>query len=398
MNKLSLAVITGLTFFSVNSLQASELSYLYKDQRIMSMGGANVASGGYSTSLFSNPAGIAKVDNEHGTVVEVLGIQAGVSGDSADLVNDLMDAMDVEDTGSNETAIAIDDVYAEYSEQKIHLDVSNYSSITNNHGKFAWSLGVLTAVDANLTPYYVDSGDNVLEIHSRAYGGVTTAMSYTFDTSDVGFLSVGLGGKVITQQSYEDTLTATELVDDNETLADDVEDTVEDGGTAFSGDFGLIYQFNTALKPSFGISVLNIGDLDFNDAYGSQPMTVNLGLSIEPDMFFAKKTIIAFDYVDILYANKTRNYDLVTGDGSYTEVDDTSLEKRLRFGMSALVYENSWSTLELAGGIYQGAYTAGLTFTALLFKVGVNTYQEQYGTEDNELLDRRYNLSVSLGW
>lgn len=395
MKKLTIAALAGFCFLSVNSLHASELSYLYKDQRIMSMGGANVASGGYSTSLFSNPAGIAKVDNEHGTVVEVLGIQAGISGESADILNDLSDAMDIDDSLAQ--VQAVNDVYGTYSEQTIHLDVSNYSSITNNHGKFSWSLGLLTAVDANLTPYQVDTGDNVLEIHGRAYGGLTTAMSYTFDTSDIGFLSVGLGGKFITQQSYEDTLTATELIDDNETLGDEIEDTIKDGGTSFSGDLGFIYQFNTVLKPSFGLSVLNIGDLDFEDAYGSQPMTVNLGVAIEPDMFFAKKTVIAFDYVDILYANKTRNY-LSTGDGAFTEVDDESLEKRLRVGMSALVYENSWSTLELAGGLYQGAYTAGVTFTALLFKVGVNTYQEQYGTEDNELLDRRYNLSVSLGW
>lgn len=382
-------MITGLTLFAATSVQATELSYLYKDQRIMAMGGANVASGGYSTSLFSNPAGIAKVSNEHGVVVEILGVQAGISSEASALIDDLGDALDA-DTEIAGIA-AINAIYDEYSGQKIHADVSNYSSITNNHGKFSWSIGVLAAADVNLTPY----GDtDTLEVQARGYGGVNSAFSYTFQPSELGDLSLGLGLKFITQTSYEDSLSAVELYDENETLSDDIEAKTQDG-TAFAGDLGIIYQFNTALKPSLGLSVLNIGDLDFDGYYGSQPMTVNIGASISPDLFFAKKTVISIDYVDLLYANKTRNYN---DDGSYTEVDDTSLEKRLRAGISALVYENSWSTLELAGGIYQGAYTAGLSFTAALFRIGLTTYEEQYGTEDNELSDRRYNLSVSLGW
>jgi len=390
MKKLSMIVVTGLTTLTVNTLQASELSSLYKDQRILAMGGANVASGGYSTSLFSNPAGIGKVSNEHGAIFELIGIQAGVSSESEALVTDLTDAIDTEETSE------ILDVFSEYSGQTTHVDVSNYTSLTNNHGQFAWSVGLLAAVDANFTPHA--NSYNLLEVQSRAYGGLTTAMAYTFKPSELGDLTIGLGAKYIYQISYEGAITPSELVDyDN--IADNLQDKMESDGNGVAADLGAIYQFNVAMKPSFGFSVLNIGDLDFDDSYGSQPMTVNVGMSIEPDLFFAKKTTISLDYVDLLNANTTRVYDISDGDTvTYTDLEDTDAVKRTRFGISTLLYENSWSTFELAGGVYQGAYTAGMTFTALLFRVGFTTYQEQLGLTTGDQEDRRYNLNVSVGW
>ena len=44
--------------------------------------------------------------------------------------------------------------------------------------KLAWTLGILTAVDANLTPHA--NSYNLLEVQARAYAGITTAMSYTY--------------------------------------------------------------------------------------------------------------------------------------------------------------------------------------------------------------------------
>ena len=390
MKKLSMMVVTGLTALTINTVQASGHSYLYKDQRIMAAGGTNIATGGYSTSLFSNPAGIAKVSNEHGVIFELLGIQAGLSSESLELAEDLSDAIDTEEVSE------ILDVFSDYSGQTVHLDVSNYTSLTYNHDKLAWSFGLLQAVDANFTPHA--NSYNLLEMQARGYGGITAAMSYTYKPSDLGDLSIGLGLKYITQISYEGAITPSELVNFDD-VADDLQDKMESDGSASAADLGVIYQFNVASRPSLGLSVLNIGDLDFNDSYGSQPMTVNVGASIQPDMFFAKKTTISLDYVDLLNANTNRVYNLSDGEVvSFTDLDDTDPMKRLRFGITTLLYENSWSTFELAGGLYQGAYTAGMNFTFLLLKVGVTTYQEQLGPQVGDQEDRRYNLNVSLGW
>ena len=49
----------------------AENASLYKDPRIMGMGGANVAVGAYSTSVFSNPAGLTNIKKDHGFVVDL---------------------------------------------------------------------------------------------------------------------------------------------------------------------------------------------------------------------------------------------------------------------------------------------------------------------------------------
>ena len=392
MNKLSLVTIMTLTTLSSSIANASELSYLYKDQRVMAMGGANVSTGGYSTSLFSNPAGIAKVSNEHGVVFELLGLQAGLSTEIVPLTSDLSDAVDADDGQIGK----ILDVFAEYSGQTNHLDISNYTSLTNNHGNIAWSFGLLSVLDVNFTTHA--NSYNLLETQARAYGGVTSAITYTLKPSELGDLSLGLGAKFISQVSFEGTITPAELAN-AEDIGDNLQDKMQSDGAAVGVDLGAIYQFNVPMKPALGLSILNIGDLDFDGSYGSQPMTVNLGASIEPDLFFAKKTTISLDYVDAFNANQTRLYDLSDGDiVAYTDSDDKGVVKRLRFGISALLYENSWSSFELATGVYQGAYTAGLNFTALLFKVGLATYQEQIGPQFGDQEDRRYNLNVSIGW
>lgn len=69
MKKWIMPVLAGFTFTPLAI--AGDLAYLYKDMRIMGMGGANIASGGYSSSVFANPAGIANLPTDHGVIVEI---------------------------------------------------------------------------------------------------------------------------------------------------------------------------------------------------------------------------------------------------------------------------------------------------------------------------------------
>lgn len=393
MNKWIIPTIAGLTLAPLTN--AADLAYLYKDSRIMAMGGANVASGGYSTSVFSNPAGIANLSTDHGVIVDLLGYNLTGSADAEDLVNDLIDAVDSE----NEDEII--NVFEKYSGQRTHVDVSNYSAISNNHGSTAWTFGFLAAGDANFTPH-ANSIDGILEVQSRGYGGVTAAFAKTYKNIGNGELKVGLGAKFISQKSFEGKLSPADLLN-GEDIEDAIRDKMEKDNSGYSVDLGAIYQFKTSsnLNPAIGLSVMNIGSLDFEDSYGGQPMTVNVGASIEPDIPFIKKTHIALDYVDILNANKYRIYNLETdenGQVGYTDYEDTDFMKRLRFGISGLVYDSSWSSLEIAGGLYQGTYTAGIDFTATVFRLGLTTYEEQIGPQHGDDSDRRYSLTLGIGW
>ncbi|WP_160061890.1 hypothetical protein [Psychromonas sp. L1A2] len=384
INNNSLLKLTILSALPTISVQASELNYLYKDQRTMAMGGANVSVGGYSSSLFSNPAGIAKVTNKDDLTIEFFTIQASGGKDTGPFVSDLNDAIDTDDR------FEVAKTIANYSGKSIHADASNYSSITKNSDQYAWSLGLLTAVDANFTPY----ADEV-EIQARSYGGLTGAFTYTFQPSRAGELSLGFGLKIITQQSYEGVLTAIELIFEDD-ITGKIKDDLQDDGVATSADLGFIYQLNTNMKPSFGMSILNIGELDFDGHYGSQPMTLNFGASIQPQLVFSKHTVIAIDYIDALNASKTRYYDSSTG--SFASTKNNDFEDRLRIGISARVFENRWSALDLLTGLYQGSYTAGFTYNADIFRIGFATYEEGVNSLRSTETDRRYNLSVGITW
>ena len=166
MKKWIMPALIGFTLAPLSN--AADLPYLYKDMRIMGMGGANVASGGYSSSVFANPAGIINLPNDHGLIVEFLGINVTASADASDIVNDLSDAID----SDNEDEII--DVLEMYSGQRTHIDIANYSSVSSNQGNYAWSVGLLAATDVNLTPH-ANSIDGILEVQSRGYGGLTAA-------------------------------------------------------------------------------------------------------------------------------------------------------------------------------------------------------------------------------
>jgi hypothetical protein len=370
---------------------AAPQAYLYKDTRTMAMGGASVATGGYSTAVFSNPAGLAKLPTDHGLIVELLGLQATTTQNGTDIFSDLSDAADSEQTSD------IEEVLANYAGEPVFIDFSNYSSISYNHGDIAWSVGLLAATDLNavVNPYNI----GVLELQARAYGGVNAGVSYTLRDLWLGDLSLGLGGKYYAQNSYEDVLDPDAILD-FEGKADEIIDDASVTNTAFSFDLGAIYQFNVPFKPSLGLSIMNIGGLDFDDAYGSQPMTVNIGGAVEPEIPFIKRTRIAIDYVDVLNANTFRIYDYNPNedDLSYRDVEANDIIQQLNVGMSALLYDNMWSSLELAAGMYQGNWTAGVDFAASVFKLSFASYAEEVGPVSGDKSDRRYTASIGVGW
>ena len=364
---------------------ASELSYLYKDSRIMAMGGANVATGGYSSSIFSNPAGIANLPKDQKLIVELLGIQASGGEDLSDFATDMADAMD----SDNQNEIV--DVAAKYQGKPLNVVASNYSSLSYSGETSAFTFGLLSAADLNIVTH--NHATDLLNTHSRAYAGITTAYSYTINDLGMGDLKLGLGAKYIQQKSYEGTILLSDLLS-GDNLADVLQDKMESDSSGYGIDLGAIYTFDAPLSPSLGLSVLNIGKMDFDGQYGEQPMTVNIGAAIEPNISFLHKTRVALDYVDLLNANKTRVYQ----NNSYKDYDDTDMIKRIRFGATTMLYDNSWSALELAGGIYQGAYTAGLDFTVTVFRIGVSTYQEQIGPKSGDQEDRRYSVNLGIVW
>ena len=386
MKKILLSVALLGATSSLFALGA-EHAYLYKDSRIMGMGGANIAVGSYSTSIFSNPAGLASIKKDHGFVVDILGLGVSGSGSTMEFIDDL-------DAAGDDTA-AITDLLTDNMGVPYHFGVDNYTSISKNSDAFAWSVGLLAAADVN----YIVHAPLALEVGVRGYGGVLVGVAKPYDT-EYGKLDVGMSLKMIKQKSYENSLTVNDLADEDigTTMEDDLVDS-----TGIGLDVGVVYHpfADNAWHPAFGMSILNIGSMGMDDNFGQQPMTVNIGVSATPEVPVLDKLVVAVDYVDLFNANNVRIWELAdggTGEYVYTDVSESDFMKRLRVGVGIGLVDTFIFSTTLNLGLYQGAYTAGVDMELTFLKLSVATYEEEVGTGSASNPDRRYMANLGIGW
>lgn len=387
--KIILSLLTGAT----TSLMAlgGEFAYLYKDPRIMGMGGANVAVGGYSTSIFSNPAGLASIKKDEGFVVDVLSFGATLSAKTQNFVDDISNA---------ETTDDVTAVIEQYNGDHFQIGLNNYSSISKNSDLFAWSVGLLAAVDTNLEAHSnSNAAGGILDTSSRGYGGLLFGAAKEYQTQ-IGRVDVGVGAKFIMQKSYEGTLTASDLTGD-EDLGTTLQNKFEKDSSGFGLDLGVNYYplQNNILHPSFGLSIMNIGSMGMDDQYGGQPLTVNIGAAIRPEVSYIDSLVLAVDYVDMFNANTIRTYTYSGSDVIAFEDDtDSDFMKRLRLGAGIGLINSSLFSAQLNLGMYQSAYTAGLDMAFSVLKLSFATYEEEVGTGSVNTPDRRYMAQLGIGW
>lgn len=386
-NTIQSIVLLSLSSLSIAS--ASQLAYLYQDPKVMARGGADVAVGGSGATLFSNPAGLMNLDTEENLYINLLPIGITASKD----FQDIYDRADYIDRNNNDKVI---DFFTDYSGNYLHLDASSYSSFSKNNGVSAWSVGLLAAAETNFVIRANGSPNGgFFETQTRIYGGVGVGYSQT-DTFSFGELSYGASIKLIKQQSYEGALLLGELTDEDE---DYFKNKFEKKSTGVGLDLGVLYTptfFESFANPQIGLSILNIGSMDMDDNYGGQPTTVNIGASIKP----LEKLIITTDYVDLFNANTNRIYTFGTNNKivSYKDYEDADFGKRFRMGATYDIANSRWFGLSTSLGLYQGDYTAGLSVRLSVFEFSFSTYQEDFGTGDVELLDRRYIVQLNTTW
>jgi hypothetical protein len=177
--------------------------------------------------------------------------------------------------------------------------------------------------------------------------------------------------------------TPQELVANYNNLDKFITEDLKKKGSALGFDAGAIYKFapNSSWRPSLGVSVLNIGDLDFQDA-GSIPMTVNAGVAVNPRIDRFRSLLIGLDYVDIT--------------NGFTQ--DTDMAKRLRFGAELQLFDREYIELALRAGMYQGYPTFGADLRLATFLFSGTVYSEEVGAYAGQDKNTRYLLTFNFGW
>lgn len=382
-------IFLGMSIFSGLSFPiAFEYPYIYKDPRIMGMGGAFTAVGGNTSSLFYNPAGLGKIKKDAGFKVDLIGFTGSISEDACNFLQDFQDALDVGDRDgdgddTDDQLKAVNEVLRKYRGKTLHYSLNTFPNVAKRFNRFSFGIGALRSTRFDAIPHQGFGNTGILSVDADImYGGIG-GFAYSFLGNK---LSVGIGIKYFHRERVFKDFTARELIENENNLENYIEDEVRKSGSAISGDIGVIYTIPSlvyGIDTSLGISYMNIGVLDFGDA-GKIPSTLNVGVALtkERKSRFLNKLTFAFDIVDI-----TKNYE-----------EDEDWGKRLRAGFELNVWNGKRSDFILRLGSYQGYLTAGAELRFAVIRAVFTTYAEEIGAYSGQDDNRRYMFSLYITW
>ena len=382
MKKILLSTILTLSAFA----QSFEHPSLYKDPNIIARGGVDVAIGGTTASLFSNPAGLTYMKKDDFQVALFKpGITVG--SDSINFIKDLTDAADAPGGDTNAT-IETNKVIKKYLGDPVHLSINNLSSVGYANDQFSIGFGFLTSTNLNFITHSGFGTDGALETNVDVYtvGLLGVASDYfskrIFNDER---LRVGATIKIGARSNIQQNITTREIVENSDTLDTYIKDNYLKKGTGVGFDLGAMYEIEATgfegMSPKVGLSILNIGGFSFGEA-GEIPMSVNLGASMGFESAYVKDLVAGVDYIDMFNNFK----------------EDSDFLKRLRVGGGATVWENSYTHIKANGGLYQGSLSAGVEFGLPFVTLGFSTYAEEIGASVGQKSDRRYTATFGIEW
>ncbi len=363
---------------NVEQLKDYSIHQHYRSARALGMGGAFTAVADDYSSLFYNPAGLARLKEAE--------INLGLSGELDVKFFDLL--KDIETASKNGSVAAM-----------LELLESNYG----NH--YSARVPTVNAIWArpNWAFAFIPFDLN-LELEVRQLAAATLSVIATQDSTlaygrgwDVKWfpdhhISMGITGKAIYRGYFNRAFLATDLVLDSDLLRP--EDATE--GLTVDFDWGMLWtpkvgdeSWLRLAKPTVGFNVRNVLDYGFKTnlhllhAQSTQPSRLgrrlDVGTVVELPDWWIWKTRGMFDIRDIGHEN-------------------WSVRKGLHVGVEFLWKVASWWQGGWRAGVNQGYFTAGFTGEVGLFKLDLVTTAEEVGTSDTPKANRRYMAKLSLDW
>lgn len=338
---------------------AEELPVFYKGIRPLGMGGAFTAVADDENAMFYNPAGLNKIEALGG--VDILNPYFEYSKNTLDFFKDLGDVEDAQ-TDTEQAQLAAD-LLEKWFGKHLHLRTGLFPSATFHN----FGVGVLgqASFDGEV---HNPLGPNTLNIRAGYDIALVVSGAYAFMDKK---LQVGATGKFINRRFLDQEYSTLDLVQEDGIKTDDFEK-----GTGVGIDLGAIYNPPMFLDPSFGLTILNIADVDLGDA-GKLEQQVNLGAAVHPPLGFGK-LLVAFDIVDL--TNQLGR--------------DNDLAKRLHLGVEYKLPV----ILALRAGLNQGYPSYGVGVDLWILNLNYAYYIEEIGAYAGQLPDRRHIFQFSIGF
>lgn len=359
---VAVAAFAVMWGWSLPCVLAEPLPLFYQGIRPLGMGGAFTAVADDENAMFYNPAGLNRI-KRYGRF-ELLNPTVEVSTKTIEFFQDLQDVADAQ-TDSEQATLATE-FLDKWLGEHVHMRAAVFPNLTvHNFGIGVLGQGVFDGEVHN------PAGSNALRV--RAGYDVAGLVSGAMGFSPAGSaLRVGLTGKFIRRELLDQSYTVNDLVQQDGIDLD--RDSVD--GSGFGLDLGVMLGLPLPLKPSVGVTVQNMGDVDLGDA-GELPQQINMGVALQPSLPFGTLTLAA-DLVDITTELGT----------------DSDMGKRLHTG-AELKFPAVFS---VRAGLNQGYLTAGATIDLRILKLAYAYAIEEVGAFAGQTADRRHVAQLSLGF
>ncbi|MGE4130868.1 MAG: hypothetical protein AB7F86_04485 [Bdellovibrionales bacterium] len=348
--RVSLGLILFLAFLRSFSAGATEYSTINSSVRALGMGDAYTALADDSSSLFYNPAGLARVS---GINWKVISLKVGASG------------------------------YTAYNKIKdLNSSSSGFSSaVSELYGEHVWSgaggESIFTIPFIGFGVY--DHADALIKIDNPVYPEIYTSVVNDFGyVLGIGvpigpFLQGGVNLKYIKRTGARVPFGASFVADlDPNTIYSNV----TGWGTGYGADIGG----NIVLPAPFFTATLsavwkNVGEMTFTSEGGSDVPKEENDITLGAGLLFDLPLISIAPAFDFRYLNRS----------------DLQLTRKINFGI-----EIGLPIIDIRGGFREGYYTAGLGVNLGLFRVDAATYGVELGEYTGQIEDRRYVLEFAM--
>lgn len=342
---------------SLQEVSARERHSFYNGVRCLGMGGACIAVTNDETSLLVNPAGLGKLRDFYGTLLDPeLEFNYQAAG------------MYQESSFSN--PFNLEDIYGALDKKRsayFHAKAQVFPSfVARNFGIGLYGNYLLDAEMA---------GDGST-IDAFYRNDLALVLGFNFRFLD-GRLKLGFNTKLINRIEVDNpSLSATGPLDYSSIASE---------GVGLSTDVGLILTAPWALLPTVSAVLRDVGDTKFDMSEGvrldaaTRPNTIKQDLDVAVALF-------------PIHTNYVRSSWTVEYRGLLTSEDEPDKAKLLHGGLEM----NFGDVFFLRGGYNQRYWTAGFELASERVQWQLATYGEEVGTHETPKEDRRYAFKFAF--
>lgn len=348
-------IATLLILITATNVQAAEVYEFYNGARQMAMGGASIGVVNDETALLSNPAGLGKLRNMFGTLIDPeidLGSNAYTFYKDAAYSNpfDITQVKNTTDANRDKHFHARSQIFPSFVVRNFGVGL---------FGKYSMDARMNTAGTA-MTTHYVDDMAIVLGINLRLFDGI---------------LKIGAAARGISRIIIDKDIDPAGTLDKSTHASE---------GTGVGIDGGIILSAPIAWLPALSAVVRDSGGTKFPSG-GTRMTTTTRPADVEQDID------VAFSVFPI-HANRARSSFTLEYQKIKEAAAATNKTRYYHIG-----YEFNYADMIFfRAGMNQAYWTAGLELATEHTQFQLTSYGEDVGTDTASEEDRRYVVKFAL--